>query len=111
MHEYQNDFDEVLGNNNRSNSTNSSITSEKIYNEKFGGMVESRTETSSSLETTGEENIARKRQKLKKKTSKAYFLSQAADSGSDEDEYEGEAIDEYDSKDSIIDQNDYTHNG
>ncbi len=93
--EYRNDYNELLGNNDRSNSTNSSVTSEKIYAEKFGGY-----RNGSGLSTTDEASgdsvelgNGQRRGKLKKKRSNAYFLSQASQSGSDSEGEEEEGRD------------------
>ena len=92
MLEYENDMNEVLGNNNRTNSTNSSITSEKIHAEKFSAFNyhdHTTTETTSSSIDDQESEFVwtdKRKSKLKKKkqkASRAFFLSQAAISGSE----------------------------
>lgn len=106
--EYEDDYNEILGNNNRNNSTNSSVTSDKIYNEKFGGMNSS---TSTDKSSDSEISLNEREVKKRKRAKKAFFLSQAALSGSDHDETDDDQLNEYDLKDSFVDCNDYTQNG
>jgi len=101
---YENDINEVLG-----NTDNTSITSDKVHAEKFGQYQLSTTSSSSKGSDILPTEVKKKR---RKKVSKAFFLSQAALSGSDaSDSEEGDDNDQennYDLADSIIDNNEYS---
>jgi len=101
---YENDINEVLG-----NTDNTSITSDKVHAEKFGQYQLSTTSSSSNGSDIPPAEVNKKR---RKKVSKAFFLSQAALSGSDasdsEDGDDNGQENDYDLADSIIDNNEYS---